>query len=907
MKNIGFPLSFLLIVLTGMFFSGCKDDMIDTGGVGEERNVHLSFALNEPGDITNETTKNRSLTRAADQELTANDLTFLLFKNDGTSTSFVYKPSNVSLIKTGTYTYEANFKIPDINYGTIDMVVLAHYQGNIPSDGQTVESFETSNLIANLQGKYDASKPIPLWGECSFETQTAHINTSVVLLRSLAKIGLYIENKDDAAFKMESIQSIRVYRTLNKMALFTADENYIANNYTVTQPTIPEDAVFNLANGSSSNDIDVANQNPLVYDLSDTSPNSFLNGIFVPEKMQGDDTDLSTAMAVVVGTTLEGVPGVRYYRVDIAEYEGFKPKTFYPILRNHSYRIRLEGAIDDGEETPEEALKAIPKTWVYVQKWNSIDLDADLNGQYFLELETKELRLPWTKDSELEIGFSTNIPDDHLTNDFQFRWGEDGNETTNNRFEMTVDVAAKKIKIKTKIDNPTSNAVSDTLNIFLLNHSFRYQVVQLHKNADYFISQQHYNVQGVYVRNMPLNESNTITVRLVAESNSTDISNLRYHLTAIENGGLYIDQEGLFDSELERDENGRQYQDVVLAVKGMVNSPTDKTLTVITDGTNISFVNITVPVAFIPKTILGLFGDTGNRLSMNNDFSTLYQSSANFGIEETSTVKSETITYVEETGNDIAGYIATHKPDVIIIGNGYPLDATQIATLKSFMTNVQNVNTGAVIMMTTDESVLDLMQDLEAALPGSPVFRLVNTPPNGIGSYTFMRPNTNSGTAEITPILSDEDYYYRYKLPVFDWDKISNGAFGLIGSWYIAMEENADKSIIGLDNAKILKYSGNQPYGVKTESQRRDNGVTSLRLADYNLYWVGADNFLRNNQWQFGAGGEIENHSLANNSYSPSSTANRNIEFNTLKLTNNGFVFANILYWALYSSEYGSR
>ena len=77
-------------------------------------------------------------------------------------------------------------------------------------------------------------------------------------------------------------------------------------------------------------------------------------------------------------------------------------------------------------------------------------------------------------------------------------------------------------------------------------------------------------------------------------------------------------------------------------------------------------------------------------------------------------------------------------------------------------------------------------------------------------------------------------------------------------------------------------------------------GVSMFSSSDYNLFWVGSDTFIDTAQdhWMFNSSGQIVDYDPSEYTFSSTN------EVNKMVLSSNGILFANTLYWALYSSEY---
>lgn len=870
-----------LIILFLVILSGCiSDDVADTNIKSSDRWLSVSFAS---GAL--------ATTRVSDEVPNRDNLSFFLFREDNSGeTSFVFTPekAKVSVISDATRPgiYSVKFKIPDVDYKRAYLIVLQNYTGPNPNRGESAADFAEGNLVNSYSGLISQYN-LPLYGAVSFPVNKMMISTSVTLVNSLAKINIVVDDQlYDASkhnYKINTIGSIRIYRTLDKSSVSYSPENMNVAGYAV-KPTIPEGAVFNLNNGTSAS-IEEADKSPLLYNL-DTPVTQYENKIYIPEKFHKSQELRKNVATIVVGVYLddpEYMGKQRYYRIDFAKYEEgvLAPTEFYSILRNHLYKFSLAGAKDPGTEDPGEALTAESSLWLNLVAWQQDNMDSVINGDYYLKMQSSDVVLAYEQGSVFEIPFETNIPND-LSTAIGLKWG-DNNETDNAHFSASVDAGNNKIIITAKQENATATPIEENLHITVMNHAFNFKIIQKDKRPDFYISQTNYTVSGVYVRNQQLEPGkHTIRVRLYARNRTEDLRNLRYSLSAPEVEGIYIEPtSGLFDAVNIDPNSSLQYQDITLNVSGISSHAKDKRITVLAEGKEISFLNATIPFAYIPKKILGLFG-SGSVSGLKNmpNFNKLISSEENFGLTMSSAVKSEPITYVESFNTNLAAVIQAEQPDVIIWGEGYTMNIDQAIALQKYMLKRNELNApGVVIAINSDyNQVLTLFNTLGLIDNGV-------TPENVSMSHTY---------GDITPGYTT-DTHSRYRLPVYDWDLGVEGSFGAVGTRYIQLKESSSIAIKGISFGETLKYTGNLAF-----AQRRDPydyAVSSCRFASIPLCWIGDKHFLvAQNQWIF-SGNKLINL--------PPLTYTSEDDNYTMKLTTNSIFFANLLEWAFHTSEYG--
>ena len=851
--------------------------------------TQLSVRFIASGD-TDETEDSKNKTRV-NRQLSSQDLSFYLFQKDNKgNTSFVFAPekSKIEVNKTSTTAeeYIAHFKIPGQNYGNIILVSLANYYGSDPSMGQSIESFQNENLI-KIHSGIISSKHKPMWGTSEFKTNSNNIRTEVALIRALARVNIeLVDTRSEAQFEMLDISSVRIYRTWNRSTYYV-DSNHLNNSGTVTSPTIPQNVEYNLHTGTATSSITEADKYPLLYDFSSTPVKDITNLIYIPEAQHASDAKRDQVVAIVVGVHLNNDTQEneeRFYRIDFANYNkgSLEPTNFFSILRNHSYLFHLSGAMDKGEATPEEALNAKSSLLIDIIAWEDFNVEVVSNGQYSFGIEVSDIVLNEKAGSSIQIPFKTNLSDGELNESFIFKWND--NKDTSDIFDIQININRRNIVIKTKTENNTNHPIKEILYVTVLNHVFTFEVTQVNRTPDYIVSQKNWKVNGVYVRNKPLEPGiHTANIRLYAANKEVNLEGLPYSIEAKEIEGIFVKAEGIFDNI--QIEDGLQYQDITIDIQGKSNKPKNKNLTLVTDGYSASFLNLEIPYAYRPKTIVGFFGSSStNKLSTNSNFKKLFNTSANFGVTENSAVKVEKVEYIESESYDIQSVIDSHKPDILILGEDYHImSPSQLTALLDFIVTRNDLGApGVVIFMNTSPSITNLLMNLNATTNSTNIEKLK------VRAFDAIHPQDDGNTD------------YRYHLPVYDWDKVVNGAFGSLGTKYIQLNENA----IGITNLrmeKLLKFTGNLPFGKKhySNDRRVDYATSSLRLADYALLWIGSDDFLKSNQWLYNSDKLVNRFEL---------TYNSKVEGNKgMVYCNNSLFFANALHWAMHTSEYGLK
>ncbi|WP_018109937.1 hypothetical protein [Bacteroides propionicifaciens] len=878
-KNIKTILFALIVVL-----SGCNsEDNINTDSPSEDALLTISFR--------DKATASNSKT-TVNQELTKESLSFFLFqkKENGTD-EFVFSPqqdrTSISKDLSSEHTYKIKCKIPDKDYGTIYLMALKDYKGPKPIARQSSESFSKTNLI-NLYSGILNTQNHTLYGTSEFKTNRRFISTSLKLINPLAKINLSVdETLYDATnhnYKIKNIASVRVYRSYDRSAIYIDPAN-LNSSGDVLRPTIPSDVKYNMNNGQSTSSIEEADKSPLLYDLSSSPATTYNDAIFIPEVKHTPKQLRKDVTSVVVGVYLENPEYAgqqRYYRADFAKYDDGDPtpQEFYSILRNHSYSFIFAGAKTPGTEEPEEALNAKSSLWLNLEVWNDQELSSVINGEYYFSMKSSDIKLPFTEGSSITIPYKTNINGD-LNSSMKLTW-DNGTSNENEYFEAYLNTQTKSIVITTKAEN-TDQQRTATLHINLMNHAFRVKVYQAERRPNFYISPTNYTVSGVYVRNQALIEgTHTLRVRLYAKTKNEKLNGLTYALSASEIEGVYIEETiGTFDNVMVDAQNGLDYQDVVLNIKGLSTRAKNKRLTVLATGQEESYLNAIIPFAYTPKKILGLYGSSSkNKLSDSSSFIKLITNTVNYGTATNSTVKAEQITYRESSDNNLAALIQSEKPDVIIWGDGYSLNRDQTIALKNFMTQRNELGAPGIVL----------------AFNANPTHVISLFTILGVTSGTPKAISLNTKFNTITPNRGDY-LHNRYRLPVYDWDLGVNGSFGALGTKYIKLDPDNSTSLTNLSFGEVLKYTGNVPFGKKTD--KFDYATSACRLASLPLFWVGANKFLSEEQWLFDSDNRLANEGEVKY------TASK--ELYSMRLTTNSVFFANLLEWAFYTSEYGLK
>lgn len=911
-------LLFLITITVGLS-SSCVNDSYE---LKEEQDLKtLSFFLQAPLSTRAEYAEN--------DLLTPNNLGIYVFSTEeGIPLKLANIATgdklNVTLVSGNSSTnskYKLEFKIPASLKGKLIGTILANGTFNsnyAPKLGDTYQDFE-NGLIHQLTNKIEHNQVIPMSGTFLFDTEALNLDSDIKMTRAFSRVRFNINagNETQKKYKFKSIDEIQLFRTHDRYAIlpkFKINEN----GQIAYELTIPEGSLYLLDNATTTStpDVTVADQYPLRYKYVNGTQNTDLNEILLPEEFLDKNGARDRVVTAIMGVTLDApeITGTRYYRVDFSSYdEQGKPIDFQSLQRNKLYGINLSGANTSGAGEPEEALTEESVLHVGFQEWDEYDIAGkNINGQYYFSLKAGDVSMGHLKTASIELSYDTDISDAEVKKNSVIKWfSKDGIELSESKyFNLNPDFANKTLKVTPKNENNTKDDWTEFLEVKIFNHLFKISVTQLHKPADYKLHNTDWRVNGVYVKGQDNDdyENNYVEVKLYAEKKEL-INNLSYHIKSSVVDGIYIDQKGEFGSVLsEEDTNGATiyYKIAKLKVRGISTEAKDKALVLESDGILPSYLKVVIPFAYTPKTILGFFtpGDP-ERLSNNDGFKKLVANqngkNPNFGLLPTSSVKSEDIKYIERYDSFTDASLYAERADVIIIGR--ELTRNEAIELHKYSLN-RTIPTSrggktAIIVMNGDESIYPLLLANRA-------FKFQdNASSNITPESTSLRygPMKNALTFNTIDGLSPQAIgHYRYFVPFYDWDKISNGSFGKVGTLFPKLSKDGI-GIKGLKYDKAIKYTGILPFAIKArDSEKLDWAYSIFRLTELPVLWIGDEKFINSpDEWKFNSSGKIEQ--IVNNTlYSCDSE-----KYINMGMAYNGFVFANILDWAFHTSEYGNK
>lgn len=412
-----------LVLLIGLLWCCSDESAHDIPTIVGEHNT-ITFSVKVPSAGTPKSTGPKTYALAEADENEVSQIAVLLFDSDDNyihqpiycgGNSITSDPGN-SQVKTFT------IKVPE---GTYDMVVLANSNQSLNdalstiSTGQPKATVLNKLLISN-SGKWNATPgssnymAIPMWGEAMdvLVREGMSAKTSVTLVRMVAKIDVALTSS--AAREKFNLQSVRLYNYNNQGQIVPDVSNWDINGSVVTAPSVP----------SSANRL----ATPLLFNgsaiTSDASSRgvSCINEIYTFEAPIGTSSSIATNSCIVVGGIFDGDSQTTYYRIDMANTTGVGEGatiTYFPLLRNHNYKVNIAEVKASGLVTPEAAFNAAPANIeASIINWNDAQItEIVFDGQYMLGLSQGEFT--FSREERNSSGIDNTL---FVTTDYPSGW-----------------------------------------------------------------------------------------------------------------------------------------------------------------------------------------------------------------------------------------------------------------------------------------------------------------------------------------------------------------------------------------------------------------------------------------------------------------------------------------------------
>jgi hypothetical protein len=289
------------------------------------------------------------------------------------------------------------------------------------------KEFLLSHIVSSTTGFWDTNpasfKRLPMSGETDgVQTVTSLNNQTIYLYRSLAVIDVKVE-----ANVPFDLRSVFMYnrptngRVAPKSAYFNAAQKRFAS------PSLP--AVLNVVDKI----MDGATPQPIV--TLNASTNEVADDIFMYETDKQASEHFLYATCLVLGGYANGQPAMSYYRVDFADYRdlpisttppswGQGPPasssgtggmvgsgdTYYPLLRNHRYDLKVTGVSGQGSADPLTASQTQHSQLITeFTTWNNQNKNIYIdNNPYVLDINKGSVNLKTTNPDYITM--NTTFP-----------------------------------------------------------------------------------------------------------------------------------------------------------------------------------------------------------------------------------------------------------------------------------------------------------------------------------------------------------------------------------------------------------------------------------------------------------------------------------------------------------------
>lgn len=433
--------SALWLLSLWLLAGGCTDSYLSSElKQGNGETVSLKLDLIVPGGAMPIT---RSMTPGQEQAI--NNFQVLVFEVNGAEEVFRYI---APFTKKSDYeiTVTANVSQKNEPYR---FVILANADQTITPKEGTPKAAVLNQYLYDNQGKWE-SQAIPMWGELN-ETFVVDREryVSVLLHRALARVDVGLcfkeqtqENQTEEVEGLDNfkINSIRVYRTKNQGYVATSKERMTADK--ITQPNIPGTAKYNSNDSSNKgyDNLEDADEDPLIYQVDKTlnpeGVDCIVREIYIPESIESvDGKSMDEVPCIVIGGFYNGSTTETYYRADFAYYkDDGRVDRYMPILRNNRYVFNVKSVSNSGFKDPDQALDSFTANMTLnVAVWNSRDLNFYIKGDYFFQIDTRNVVLeardrddPEEEHVLVRVPYKTNINLTCGKTAIKYKWGSFG-------------------------------------------------------------------------------------------------------------------------------------------------------------------------------------------------------------------------------------------------------------------------------------------------------------------------------------------------------------------------------------------------------------------------------------------------------------------------------------------------
>ncbi|MDL2231174.1 hypothetical protein LJB85_00350 [Porphyromonadaceae bacterium OttesenSCG-928-L07] len=221
-----------------------------------------------------------------------------------------------------------------------------------------------------------------------------HVLTAT-MLRAIARVDLIKELESDS--KEFDGQEVHIYRANSQIQL-------------IPEPTVVSDSKVPIVTGASVPDSSECLAYPFTFSGKE-SEHIMAERIYLPESLPvlEEKKQLYDATCIVVGGYYNNDQSrMHYYRIDFNSKLPGHP--FGQVLRNHKYIFKIKKVLGPGWSTPDEAANNKATSIVAeVQAWEDFTTEMFFNGNHYLGVSARRLKMRYGTGREREIAIQSDI------------------------------------------------------------------------------------------------------------------------------------------------------------------------------------------------------------------------------------------------------------------------------------------------------------------------------------------------------------------------------------------------------------------------------------------------------------------------------------------------------------------
>lgn len=428
-RNIRCLRVIIMTLLLAYIWVSCQKD-----GVGidpDKRYVTLSI------NLPSESTKSKALT--FNDENYVDNIYLIIFNKDGTFKELAEGRSITDASTGGDVIKKFEATVP---VGTYDIMVLVNAEDEILASTKFVDGSTRSDIIGDLLFVRNNEWPsestdhinnggFPMWGVESdavinSDGTTNFDGSTIPVIRSLVRIDVVVPQ---AVYnKWGNLVNVRLYNRYMSGQIIPNDgtvdfhSSYLGG-FEVSGPSIPSTAQKEL--------------NPLLYEVDAAATNAEKNimvaTIYTFESEAGSFGSIldNTCLVLAIGQKNEDNSGgaVRlpdpeipdqvgvltstrsvtdetwYYRVDFTD-DGTSRGTYMPLLRNHTYEVKVKEIINHGFNTPGDAYRSESYndiSYEIIAFQNGEEVEGEIGNTYRLDISSTDVWVEGNRSETITI------------------------------------------------------------------------------------------------------------------------------------------------------------------------------------------------------------------------------------------------------------------------------------------------------------------------------------------------------------------------------------------------------------------------------------------------------------------------------------------------------------------------